>query len=277
MSAAFIESLFRLGKSHVILTGPCSSDIVLPGMITLEGARRTEAKDHDVIVVPTSKLKSSRLAEDYAVSGSPVSCEFVPNRLVPILCRRCAAGIVSNANKCLPLPSEQWIELSELWVCHPLPQEHPNADQPYGIQIKPIYARPGVILVGKEYYLVHEDDCDHVRVIAEGILVCKECNAPIGTRDQFGYRLLKFELASGADVRLERLYSVERCVAEQLVESQANKNMCRILLTSLELFPFDERDLDTEEFQGIRADFAVCLTLFDWNISIWSSDWPHLD
>jgi hypothetical protein len=280
MSAVFVETLFRLGKSTIIARDDrvVLRDIEFPKCIDVSTEQMQRAgEDHYAASVPLSSDANSRFAEDYAMSGCPVSSEFVPEKLFPIVCRRCATVFIRRVDKCLPLPSEQWIELSELWVCHPLPHEHPNHHKPYGLEIKPIQARPGAVLVGKEYFQVHEDDCQSLKSIAGGILICEECEAPIGTKDDFGFRLLKFELASGAQVRLERLYTVERCVAEQLIDSQANKNKCRLLLTSSELFQFDDlqRDCDSDQLSGIISDFAICLTLFDWNISIWSSDWPN--
>lgn len=69
-------------------------------------------------------------------------------------CRHCAQGFLDSAieYKIKDLPSEHWYELVECWICHETkPEEHQA-------RMKPILARPHVLLVGTTYFLIHPDN-----------------------------------------------------------------------------------------------------------------------
>ncbi|KAI8642267.1 HECT-like ubiquitin-conjugating enzyme-binding-domain-containing protein [Parasitella parasitica] len=71
-----------------------------------------------------------------------------------IQCRHCAQGFLDSAieYKIKDLPSEHWYELVECWICHETkPEEH-------RARMKPILARPHVLLVGTTYFLIHPDN-----------------------------------------------------------------------------------------------------------------------
>jgi len=69
-------------------------------------------------------------------------------------CRHCAQGLLDAAieYKIKDLPSEHWYELVECWICHETkPEEHQA-------RMKPILARPHVLLVGTTYFLIHPEN-----------------------------------------------------------------------------------------------------------------------
>lgn len=69
-------------------------------------------------------------------------------------CRHCAQGFLDSAieYKIKDLPSEHWYELVECWICHETkPEEHQA-------RMKPILARPHVLLVGTTYFLIHPEN-----------------------------------------------------------------------------------------------------------------------
>ncbi|CAO0803148.1 unnamed protein product [Mucor circinelloides] len=69
-------------------------------------------------------------------------------------CQHCAQGLLDSAieYKIKDLPSEHWYELVECWICHETkPEEHQA-------RMKPILARPHVLLVGTTYFLIHPEN-----------------------------------------------------------------------------------------------------------------------
>ncbi|KAI9023028.1 HECT-like ubiquitin-conjugating enzyme-binding-domain-containing protein [Phycomyces nitens] len=74
-----------------------------------------------------------------------------------ISCSHCSTALVNAQDAKVPfkhkdMPSEHWYELVECWICHETkPEEH-------RARMKPILARPDVLLVGSTYYLVHADN-----------------------------------------------------------------------------------------------------------------------
>lgn len=75
-------------------------------------------------------------------------------RMKEIQCQHCSASILdSSVNyKIKDLPSEHWYELVECWICHETkPEEH-------RARMRPILARPNVLLVGTTYFLIHPDN-----------------------------------------------------------------------------------------------------------------------
>ncbi|RCI02736.1 hypothetical protein CU098_005219 [Rhizopus stolonifer] len=69
-------------------------------------------------------------------------------------CKMCKTPLfsVDKEYKLKDLPSEHWYELIECWICHETnPDEHRT-------RMKPILARPQLILVGSTYFLLHTDD-----------------------------------------------------------------------------------------------------------------------
>lgn len=69
-------------------------------------------------------------------------------------CHHCAQGLLDSAieYKIKDLPSEHWYELVECWICHETkPEEHQA-------RMKPILARPHVLLVGTTYFLIHPEN-----------------------------------------------------------------------------------------------------------------------
>ncbi|KAI8341174.1 HECT-like ubiquitin-conjugating enzyme-binding-domain-containing protein [Chlamydoabsidia padenii] len=76
-----------------------------------------------------------------------------------IKCRHCHHDLVnknSTSFQCKNLPSEHWYELVECWICHEAkPEEHQS-------RMRPILAKPEVLLVGSFYFLVHSSDLDPI-------------------------------------------------------------------------------------------------------------------
>ncbi|KAI7896441.1 ubiquitin-conjugating enzyme E2-binding protein [Mucor mucedo] len=71
-----------------------------------------------------------------------------------IHCQHCDASILDNSveYKIKDLPSEHWYELVECWICHETkPEEHQA-------RMRPILARPNLLLVGTSYFLIHPDN-----------------------------------------------------------------------------------------------------------------------
>ncbi|PHZ14204.1 uncharacterized protein RHIMIDRAFT_278433 [Rhizopus microsporus ATCC 52813] len=69
-------------------------------------------------------------------------------------CKVCAQPLFlkDKEYKLKDLPSEHWYELVECWICHETkPEEHQA-------RMRPILARPTVLLVGSTYFLLHPDD-----------------------------------------------------------------------------------------------------------------------
>lgn len=69
-------------------------------------------------------------------------------------CKVCAQSLFlkDKEYKLKDLPSEHWYELVECWICHETkPEEHQA-------RMRPILARPTVLLVGSTYFLLHPDD-----------------------------------------------------------------------------------------------------------------------
>lgn len=65
-------------------------------------------------------------------------------------CQHCQAALLDNTieYKVKDLPSEHWYELVECWICHETkPEEHQA-------RMRPILARPDVLLVGTTYFLI---------------------------------------------------------------------------------------------------------------------------
>lgn len=75
-------------------------------------------------------------------------------RMKEIQCQHCSASILDSSinYKIKDLPSEHWYELVECWICHETkPEEH-------RARMRPILARPNVLLVGTTYFLIHPDN-----------------------------------------------------------------------------------------------------------------------
>ncbi|KMS94420.1 hypothetical protein BVRB_021590, partial [Beta vulgaris subsp. vulgaris] len=102
-----------------------------------------------------------------------------------LLCRSCARVIadLSRVQKVLPLPSEHWMEMSELWVCDPHTMS--NIERPYGLPSERLdeSAIGNVMLVGVRELLVPAD-------VFVGKLKC-ECGCELGEEVPNGYRLWK--------------------------------------------------------------------------------------
>ncbi|KAI8368678.1 ubiquitin-conjugating enzyme E2-binding protein [Choanephora cucurbitarum] len=67
-----------------------------------------------------------------------------------MVCQHCNQYLIDAAKyQFKDLPSEHWYELVECWICHETkPEEHKS-------RMRPILARPNVILVGTTYVLLH--------------------------------------------------------------------------------------------------------------------------
>lgn len=68
-----------------------------------------------------------------------------------IQCQHCSCSILDSfiEYKIKDLPSEHWYELVECWICHETkPEEH-------RARMRPILARPDLLLVGTTYFLIH--------------------------------------------------------------------------------------------------------------------------
>lgn len=75
-------------------------------------------------------------------------------RTKEIHCHHCSANILDSSinYKIKNLPSEHWYELVECWICHETkPEEHQA-------RMRPILARPNLLLVGTTYFLIHPDN-----------------------------------------------------------------------------------------------------------------------
>ncbi|CAO3639725.1 unnamed protein product [Mucor fragilis] len=91
-------------------------------------------------------------------------------------CRHCAQGLLDSAieYKIKDLPSEHWYELVECWICHETkPEEHQA-------RMKPILARPHVLLVGTTYFLIHPENIVNGALQVDAV-VSKRSNWDRGT------------------------------------------------------------------------------------------------
>ena len=73
---------------------------------------------------------------------------------VTLCCPHCSSSVVDDTVdfKIKDLPSEHWYELVECWICHETkPEEHQA-------RMRPILARPNLLLVGTTYFLIHPDN-----------------------------------------------------------------------------------------------------------------------
>lgn len=71
-----------------------------------------------------------------------------------LTCKHCSQLLLDPQAeyKIKDLPSEHWYELVECWICHETkPEEHQS-------RMKPILARPNLLLVGSTYFLIHTDN-----------------------------------------------------------------------------------------------------------------------
>ncbi|CEP09082.1 hypothetical protein [Parasitella parasitica] len=108
-------------------------------------------------------------------------------------CRHCGHKFYGSSieYKIKDLPSEHWYELVECWICHETkPEEHQA-------RMKPILARPHVLLVGTTYFLIHPDNIMKGSFQADSVILkrsnwdrgtlskwiavnCSKCQSPIG-------------------------------------------------------------------------------------------------
>lgn len=84
-----------------------------------------------------------------------------------IHCQHCDASILNNSvdYKVKDLPSEHWYELVECWICHETkPEEHQA-------RMRPILARPNLLLVGTSYFLIHPDNLVNDSVQVDSVVL----------------------------------------------------------------------------------------------------------
>jgi hypothetical protein len=232
--------------------------------LTLDQVHSTAQFAHDATLVKlnASNQQYTMAAELIATSDStvPLSQELRASTLLPLQCRACASTIV-NANegwKCLPMPSENWVALAELWVCHPLPADHPQSNSPFGVPIRQIEPKNDQLLVGTDYFLLPmKIDGIEVKVEDEKCL-CANCGEVVGeieegSDEKRSFKLYKYALRMEARDVLENVYSVESCIAERLVHSQSSLNKCRFIISS-------------------GGSECVRITLFNWQLLVWNSE-----
>lgn len=113
-----------------------------------------------------------------------------------LLCRqcRCALADLNEAKRVLPMPSEHWMELSELWVCDP--HSLKKVDNPYGIPSQPLHqvALDGRVLVGGSYLILPSSVTKGTvrQVVTDSSSIqCSSCSFLLGTMVDGGYRLWK--------------------------------------------------------------------------------------
>ncbi|KAG0741520.1 hypothetical protein G6F23_007521 [Rhizopus arrhizus] len=92
------------------------------------------------------------------------------------VCKICQSPLfeTNTEYKYKDLPSEHWYELVESWICHEeKPEEHKT-------RMKPILARPKLILVGSTYFLIHPSDVIQNTIEMDSV-VSKRLNWDRGT------------------------------------------------------------------------------------------------
>lgn len=194
---------------------------------------------------------------DLPHSVIPASTEFFAQKILPLSCRKCKNTIISDGSICksMALPSEHWLELAELWICHPIEGEN----QAYGVDFKIIKSQAGKLLVSKEYYLVHQSDCTKGSLVdRESLLECAKCLNLIGaiSKEEEGYRLFKYALCSKGGI-IDEIYTPERCAVEQMMEARSSHRQHRFILYDI--------------LQ--KRDWKLQITVFDWDIALWNSSW----
>lgn len=214
------------------LTVYCTPDEDADAILGQLGIRGVGMRVMDGYKVVSCAFPAARdLEELYADAAFPLSSEF---RIEKVACRSCTGSVLHCSEmKIKPLPSEHWLEMADLWICHPTD----DAKQ-YGIEFEPIQARQGMLLVGRDHLLVSPNDVPSPH--------CFSCNALLGTQeDDGGIRLLKHCLVSLPHDTFHH-YTFEACFCEQLLEYAGAHNVYRFTIT------------DPSSTQ------TVSITLFDW-------------
>ncbi|KAL0096102.1 HECT-like ubiquitin-conjugating enzyme-binding-domain-containing protein [Phycomyces blakesleeanus] len=130
-----------------------------PNLITTTNMDQQPDKNNETILwdikIGTQQQQVPRLAYDHEPK------ELLPAKALRefelISCNHCSCPLVRAQDSKAPfrhkdMPSEHWYELVECWICHETkPEEH-------RARMKPILAKPDVLLVGSTYYLVHSDN-----------------------------------------------------------------------------------------------------------------------
>ncbi|KAI8378541.1 ubiquitin-conjugating enzyme E2-binding protein [Blakeslea trispora] len=86
-----------------------------------------------------------------------------------LVCQHCLQPLIETYQyQFKDLPSEHWYELVECWICHETkPEEHKS-------RMRPILAKPNVILVGTTYVLIHAQNILQAAVQPDKTLLAKQ-------------------------------------------------------------------------------------------------------
>jgi len=188
----------------------------------------------------------------------PLSYESDINFLNLIQCKKCQCQIsIGSFLKSFTMPCEGWIDLYDLWICHPLPDNHPMAKTPYGVSPDPIKAQESVVFIGQDHLLCHLKDLDVG--LRDFMVTCKNCDCALGTYfpddgDDYEVRLFKYHIQSENPECPFRNYTFENTVCERMIHLAKTANMYRFRLCDI----------------GMKK--IIYLTLFDWNIRVYNSD-----
>jgi hypothetical protein len=274
------ESVPGLGIVQVHIVKNSTSDIQWPPCIRFAGTclevNQTKLDLQELLPGASAMLQPSATASKDAVSlrfqvpGSvpgrfldvnalsnrfPWSAELQARRLLPLRCRDCQAVVVSlNDLKCLPLPSSHWLELSELWICHPN-----DSDTQYGVKFESLEAKEGMILVGKEFLLIDKglSVCSDLVESSEHGLTCSKCQNVLGvsSEENQGFRLAKYAVMSPALTP----YTLENCVAEMIFDFASCSNCYHVFISPLD---------------ALQRDHSLCLTIINAKVEVcFDSSW----
>lgn len=189
-------------------------------------------------------------------SAAPLSLEFSATHLLPLVCKNCDGVIVSALDvskiSCKPLPSEHWIDLADLWVCHPDPE---SINKPFGVPLEPIPAMGDMILVSKEHFLISQSNLNlQSRTHSVFTTVrCSDCNSVVGSGNEKEIKLMKRFIGMQSNV-LNTFYSTEACLCETMLEFCQVNNQRR--------FVFDT-------FDGCES---IALTILETTALLWLED-----
>jgi hypothetical protein len=144
-------SVLECARNDVMIhrRGHASFRVLLDCHIDHEKCHRVQNKEYTTCTLPLTLDLTRENDLDL-----PSANELKSNR--NLHCRKCRCELVniSGANRVLPMPSEHWMELSELWICDPHTLK--QMDKPYGLPQQPLDSSAIVdtVLVGASYLIV---------------------------------------------------------------------------------------------------------------------------